>query len=132
MGHKRKRSEGETFAETVADLGEPVLSRPELISSPIRDGDYLDPDGVRWRKRGGIPKVSRVEHLFRDRQVRVLHIYLSGTREVSAENREDFLWMIRPYLKGSRTPSPQDYSDFVAAEFKDDHQRSMLIVEESC
>jgi hypothetical protein len=34
-----------------------------------------------------------------------------------------------PYLKSSRNPPPQDYSDFVAAEFQND-QRSMLIVEE--
>ncbi|MDX6236898.1 MAG: hypothetical protein QOG10_1713 [Kribbellaceae bacterium] len=132
MGQKRKRTDGETFAETVADLGEPASSRSELISSPIRDREYLDPDGVRWRKRGGIPTVTRVEHLIRDRHVRVLHLYLSDVRDVSAEDRDEFLSKIRPYLKGSRTASPQDYSDFVAAEFKDDQQRSMLVVEESC
>jgi hypothetical protein len=132
MGHKRKPTEAETFAKIVADQGEPDLSRSESISSPIRDGEYLEPDGVRWRKRGGIPKVSRVEHLIRDRQVRVLHIYLSDIREVSIEDRDEFLSKIRPYLKGRPTPSPQDYSDFVAAEFKDDQQRSMLIVEENC
>jgi hypothetical protein len=133
MRHNRKPTEGETFAKIVADdAHEPAPSRSELIPSPISDGEYLDPDGVRWRRRGGIQKVSRVEHLIRDRQIRVLHIYLSDIQEVSAENREDFLSMIRPYLKGSRTPSQQDYSDFIAAEFKDDQQRSMLIVEEGC
>jgi hypothetical protein len=132
MGHKRKPTEGETFAKIVADPGERALSRSELFSSPIREGEYLDLDGVRWRKRGGIPKVSRVEHLMRDRQVRIVHIYLSDVREVSAEDRDEFLSKIRPYLKGNRTPSPQDNSDFVAAEFKDDQLRSMLIVEESC
>jgi hypothetical protein len=132
MGHRRKPTEGETFAKIISNPGEPPLSGSELFSSPIREGEYLDPDGVRWRKRGGLPKVTRVEHLIRDRQIRVLHIYLSDVREVWAEDRDDFLSKIRPYLKGSRTFSPQDYSDFVAAEFKDDQQRSMLIVEESC
>ncbi|HEY0696113.1 MAG TPA: hypothetical protein VGD71_44605 [Kribbella sp.] len=103
MGHRRKPTEGETFAKIISNPGEPPLSGSELFSSPIREGEYLDPDGVRWRKRGGLPKVTRVEHLIRDRQIRVLHIYLSDVREVWAEDRDDFLSKIRPYLKGSRT-----------------------------
>lgn len=135
MGHKRTSGKQESFVEIVEAVaaadpgpqGEPV----ELVR-PLKSGEYSDDLGVRWRRRGDQLPWKRVQHLLRDPQVQVLHIDFDDVRLVDAEQREEFLAMIRPYLKGGSLPESAGASDFRAGEFKDSGHRSMLIVEEYC
>lgn len=94
---------------------------------------FVDSRGTTWLMRRGELRWSRVQRLIRDPGVSVLHVYLDGIREVPTAERESLLAKIRPYLKTSGDgPGTDDQTDFVAAEFKADGPRSMLVVEESC
>ncbi|WP_157728220.1 hypothetical protein [Actinopolymorpha singaporensis] len=135
MGRKKKAERRVTFAEVVeavvaADPGPPA----EWVSFPsaLEGGEYTDEQGVRWRLRRGEVRVSRVEHLMRDPDVRVLHALGPEVRDVPVEEREAFLVTIRPYLKGVKRPSSGDFTDYFLGEFKDDSHRSLLVVEERC
>jgi hypothetical protein len=136
MAHKRKTDQQQAFADVVeeeirasADPG----GEPMEIRSPIGDHKLIDESGTLWRMRGGELRWGRIERLIRDPAVPVLHVYLDEVKEVPTAERESLLAMIRPYLKPSGDGrAPGDHTDFVAAEFKADDHRSMLVVEESC
>jgi len=100
-----------------------------VYPSPIRDGKYADPDGVRWQIRGGV-RWNRLERLMKDPAVRLLHVYLRDIVEVPADERAALMERIRPYLKGKA--EADDYTGFRAAEFKNESRRSLLVVEETC
>jgi len=134
MGHERKMDQRETFATVVKQTthaspdGEPME-----IRSPIRDRMFVDSRGTTWLMRRGALRWSRLQRLIRDPDVPVLHVYLDEVREVPTAERESLLTRIRPYLKPSGDgPRTDDQTDFLAAEFKADGPRSMLVVEESC
>ena len=136
MGRKREARQRQAFADVFQEVrasaepgGEPVEVR-----SPVRERQLIDEGGTVWRMRGGEVRWSRVERLVRDPAVPVLHVYLDEVREVPATERENLLAMIRPYLKAASGDGrgSGDHTDFVAAEFKADDHRSMLVVEEYC
>jgi hypothetical protein len=136
MGRKRKAEQHETFAEIVdAAVGanpEPG-GQPIEFYQPIRSGAYTDESGVPWRMRRGEVTWKRIEHLIHNPGVRVLHAYMNDIHDVAPNHREDFMAMIRPYLKpGQDVPVSGGNTDFRAGEFKDDEHRSMLLVEETC
>jgi hypothetical protein len=134
MGRKRKSDRDETFADMVDEV---VTANPEPAGQPIewyqpvRSGEYMDESGVRWRMRGGELPWKRIERLIHDPRVRVLHADQNEIRDVSTEQGEEFMAMIRPYLNG-KSVAADDYTDFRAGEFKDDQGRSLLMVEEAC
>ncbi|MCC2322274.1 hypothetical protein [Cellulomonas xiejunii] len=102
-------------------------------SSPIRDGEWLDAYGARWRRRGGLCTDKRVRRLLGSPEVRVLLFYgPHGPTEVEPADR-DALWqrMCR-YLKEPAVRDPGDCTDFDAGEFRDDQRRTLLVIEESC
>jgi hypothetical protein len=136
MGHKRRTDQQQASAdvveETIRASADPG-GEPMEIQSPIGDHKLIDESGTPWRMRGGELRWSRLERLIRDPAVSVLHVYLDEVKEVPTAEREKLLAMIRPYLKPSDDGrAPGDHTDFVAAEFKADDHRSMLVVEESC
>lgn len=98
--------------------------------SPIRDGLFVDQDGVSWRLRGGEVRWTRVRRLIQDPAVEVLHVYLHDVRTVPPSERPDLLRQITPYVEDPRK-RPEDHTDFRLAEFKAE-SRSMVVVEESC
>jgi hypothetical protein len=137
VGHKREAHDHHTFADIVDAV---TTANPDLadagfepIYSPIDEGGYTDKHGTRWRLRGGELRWARIQHLLLDHQVPVLHVYMGDVREIADDDRADFLSVVRPYLKGVHVPPPgDDYTDYVAAEFKDDQHTSLLVVEELC
>jgi hypothetical protein len=136
VGHKRKPAEHHTFAGIVEDVTaanpNPRPGGFETVYSPIDEGEYTDKHGVRWQLRGGELRWPRIQHLLLDHDVPVVHFYWDEIREIADEDRPDFLATVRPYLKAAYTPPPGDYTDYVAGEFKDDHHRSLLAIEEHC
>jgi hypothetical protein len=136
MGHKRNREQHKAFAEVVeetAGASPDSDGEPMEIRSPIRDREFVDEDGRRWELRGGELRWGRLERMMRDVRVPVLHVYLDEVNEVPAAEREKVLARIRPYLKSAGGgAAPGDHTDFVAAEFKGEGHRSMLVIEESC
>lgn len=136
MGHKRKVHNHETFAEIVEGVTaanpDTTKSRFDPIYSPINEGEYTDKYGVRWQLRGGELRWARIQHLILDHRVAVLHAYDGELHEIADDDRADFLSAVRPYLKGVHIPPPGDYTDYIAAEFKDDQHRSLLVIEEFC
>lgn len=125
-----RRKQEETFAEMQARLPEKVISEELVWLSPIGAGEYVDEGGVRWTLRGGTPPVRRVEKLLVDPLVTVIHVYVDAIREVSFEERAEFLAKIRPYLKGEQTTD--DHTDFEAGEFTNGSGQSLVVVEEFC
>ncbi|GAA1677617.1 hypothetical protein GCM10009745_21320 [Kribbella yunnanensis] len=105
---------------------EPERSYP----SPIRDGLFVDRDGVSWRLRGGEVRWRRVRRLIQDPEVDVLHVYLDDVRAVPLSERSALLMRIAPYVEDARK-RPEDHTDFRLAEFKAE-SRSLVVVEESC
>ncbi|MGW6197601.1 hypothetical protein ACWF0M_15775 [Kribbella sp. NPDC055110] len=135
MGHKRRTGQGQAVADVVEEIratADPV-GEPMDIRSPIRDHQLIDESGTLWRMRGGELRWSRIEHLIRDPSVPVLHAYLDQVNEVPTAERDNLLAMIRSYWKHPGDgPARGDHADFLAAEFKADDHRSMLVVEEFC
>ena len=134
MGRKRRSDRHETFAgmvDEVATANPEPAGQPIEWYQPVRSGEYTDESGVLCHMRGGELPWKRVERLIHDPQVRVLHADQNEIRDVSPEHREEFMAMIRPYLDG-KSITADDYTDFRAGEFKDDHRRSLLVVEETC
>ncbi|HEY3559550.1 MAG TPA: hypothetical protein VGL05_18895 [Kribbella sp.] len=106
---------------------------PMDIRSPIRNHRLIDESGTLWRMRGGDLRWSRLVRLMRDPAVPVLHAYLDELREVPPADRDHLLATIQPYLMRSGDGlATDDHTDFVAAEFKANDHRSMLVVEERC
>ncbi len=98
--------------------------------SPIRDGVFVDQDGVSWRLRGGEVRWTRVRRLIQDPAVQVLHVYLDDVRTVPPSERSNLLRQIAPYVENPRK-RPEDHTDFQLAEFKAE-SRSLVVVEETC
>jgi len=129
VGHKRKAHERETFADILegaqAENPHPWTRVSRRYYSPTDEGEYTDKRGVHWRLRGGELRWPRIQQLILDHQVPIVHVYLREVREVPDDERADLAARVRPYLKGMHIP-PDDYTHFTAAEFKDDHRRSLL------
>jgi hypothetical protein len=101
--------------------------------SAVRAREWVDPDGTRWRRRGGPADVRRAERLLRSADVRVLHFYGPGAPTEIAPGDREALWArVRPYVRDRFIRVPGDFADFEVAEFKDDDRRSLLVIEESC
>ncbi|MFC9692208.1 hypothetical protein ACFTSF_26900 [Kribbella sp. NPDC056951] len=98
--------------------------------SPIRDGLFVDRDGVSWRLRGGEVRWTRMRRLIQDAEVDVLHVYLDDIRAVTPGERSALVMRIGPYVEDARN-RPEDHTDFRLAEFKNE-TRSLVVVEESC
>lgn len=132
---KRRRHRGEVASEGApAEPSAPVGGVVQL-PAPIRDGEWVDPDGTRWRLRGErwqLP-AKRVEHLLRSPDARVVLIQgPNAPAEVGPPDR-DALWQrMRPHLRGPVDRAPGDHTDFHAGEFRDDERRVLLVVQESC
>ena len=134
MSKRRKQREQ---AAPQGETAEPSASGGGVVEwpSPIRDGEWVDAAGTRWRLRGErwqIP-AKRVEHLLRSPEARVLLFYGPDAPTEVAPADRDALWQrIRPYLREPVVRAPGDFTDFQAGEFRDDERRSLLIIEESC
>ena len=126
----RKR---ETFADMVAAL-ETAESRPAAGPRywPLTTGEYVGPDGTRWTAAGGELGWNRLSRLITNAEVRVVHCYLGETREVAVADRPALLELIRPFLTGGRIAKSDEYRDFRVGRFKDDRDRTLLVVEEYC
>jgi hypothetical protein len=73
-----------------------------LPNAPIRDGEWLDAAGTRWRLRGERwqTPAKRVEHLLRSPEVRVLLFYGPDAPTGVGPADRDALWQrMRPYLR---------------------------------
>ncbi|HEX8080787.1 MAG TPA: hypothetical protein VF557_11295 [Jatrophihabitans sp.] len=134
MSKRRKQREqpappGEAAEPSACDGG--TVEWP----SPIRDGEWVDAAGTRWRLRGGRwqAPAKRVEHLLRTPEARVLLFYAPDAPTEVAPGDRDALWQrMRPYLRESVVRAPGDFTDFQVGEFRDDERRLLLIIEESC
>ncbi|MGX5653784.1 hypothetical protein ACWKWC_03335 [Geodermatophilus nigrescens] len=72
-------------------------------------------------------------HLLRAPEVAVLLFYGPGApTEVAPADREALWQRVRAYLHEPTLRPSGDYTDFKAAEFKDEQRRSLLVIEESC
>lgn len=131
---KHARTRPATFAEALgwdaAEGGPAAQARP--LPAPIRDGYWIGADGSRWRRRGTRASVKHAEQLLRDPDVRVLLFYGLNPEEIPPVDREALWARARPYLTGQAGRQPRDMTDFDIAEFKNDEQRSVLIIQQSC
>ncbi len=130
MTNPRRRA-GETFADVVAALpaAQEGLAKGVMRLSPITDGRWVDRDGVVWHRHDHGLTVARLRALFRDADVRVVHV-MDEVEELDAVGRAELWTRMRPYLK-ERPREPGDHTDFLAGEFRSGTSR-LLVVEETC
>lgn len=126
---------GDAVDARTAAGADPLEPGPGVRVSPVREREWVDDDGTRWHLRGrGQPiDIKRVARLLRDAEVRVLHVDGPGTRVDVGPGDRTRLWArIEPYLRGTVDREPNDQTDVVVGEFKDDQGRSMLVIDEVC
>ena len=103
--------------------------------APIHDRGWTDADGTRWQLCGAgrVASVKRIKKLLLSPEVGVLLFDgPDAPSEVGPDGRQALWQQIRPHLTGTVVRDKNDYTDFRAAEFKDDQRRRLVIVERSC
>lgn len=100
----------------------------QMWPSPIRDGEWLDAEGVRWRIRGHPIGERETRRLLKRPELRVLHVFGEQPREVTGSDLARVLQDLATFHRGEASP----YADFCVAEFRDEERRPLLVVEESC
>jgi hypothetical protein len=119
------------------EAAEPSASGGSTVEwpSPLRDGEWVDGAGTRWRLRGERLQTpaKRVEHLLRSPEAAVLLFYGPDAPTEVAPGDRGALWQrMLPYLREPTVRTPGDFTDFRAGEFRNDDRRQLLIIEESC
>lgn len=107
----------------------------EFWPSPIQDGDWTDADGTWWQLRGPGQEfpLKRLKKLLLSPEIRVLLFYGPGEpSEIGSDHRQALWQRMQPYLTGRPARAKGDFTDFDAAEFKDDKHRRLLIIQEYC
>jgi hypothetical protein len=131
--HERKREK--TFAELAAEIPVPAsnMDPPLVYQSPIGNGEWIDPQGTRWKRRGlGNLDARAVDRLVVKPDVRVVLFSLDEVTEVDAAKRAEFWREIRPYYLHLVDLPPNDNTDYEAAEFRDADGHKMVIFQQSC
>ena len=135
--HEKVRHQGQeptSFAELVRQARSGSAAKQpkaEPWPQPIQDGQWTDEDGTRWHIRGArgeIPYRALLRRLVKLADLRVLHAYGPDPAEVSWPEREALLERVERYLAGEAPP----HSVFWLAEFRDNDDRVMLVVQEAC
>lgn len=98
----------------------------EAWPSPIRDREWLDPEGKRWRMRGQAIGQREVRRLLKRDDLRVLHVYGLEPKELAGEEREALLRDLHAFYEGEASP----YADFRVADFRDEGRHPLLVVED--
>lgn len=88
--------------------------------------EYVDVDGTRWHRRGGVMEGKALERRMRRPEVIVRHHYLGTVVEVPVEDRARFWSAAGEKMAASK------YSGFYGVEFKDDAGRHLVLIDESC
>lgn len=97
-------------------------------ATPIRDGEWTDPNGTRWHIRGAALSERAARKLLRRSGVRVLHVYGPVPVLVDGSDLERLMTRLDEFLDGRAQP----HADFRIADFRDDARNVMAVVEESC
>lgn len=88
--------------------------------------EYVDADGVRWRRRNGVMEGKALERRTRPPEVIVRHHYLGTVSDVPAQARTRFWSTARKRMAESK------FSNFYGVEFKDGEGRRLILIDESC
>ncbi len=113
----------------------PAPGEEEVWPEPIHDGEWTEADGTWWQLRGAGQEISvkRIKKLLLSPEIRVLLFYgPDAPSEIGPDDRQALWQRMRPYLTGTVVSDKNDFTDFRAAEFKDDRRHRLLIIEECC
>lgn len=93
----------------------------------LRRTDFVDPDGVLWRRRGTDALTGKaLGRQLAAPGTSVLHWYAGHLTPVPAEEREAF------WAEAQERMAESVHSEFVGVEFRHDDGRRMLVVDEFC
>jgi hypothetical protein len=120
----RSASSTESMAEPSGSADGAGLARP--VVNLALQARFTDAQGVVWRRRGDAVTEKRVRTLMNDSTVRVLHDYMGRVQEVPGDQRTAFAESAQQKMRES------PYSDFVAAEFKNQQHEHLLVLREYC
>ena len=131
MPHERR--EADSFADRLRESqsgAEPRRANAQPFPQPIQDGIWIDDNGAEWHIRGGRAQLpDRVlRRLLKRTDVRVLHASGPRPTEVTGSELEALLERVERYFVGTAPP----HSQFWVAEFRDEHRRVMLVIQEAC
>lgn len=99
----------------------------EEIPTFARMREYVDPDGVRWRRRGDRLLAGKdLGRRLRHDELQVLHHYMGELTQLPPDGREAFWSTAQASMRAST------FSDFVGVEFRNEDGHRLLVVEESC
>ncbi|GIE85595.1 hypothetical protein [Actinoplanes regularis] len=132
MGRQR-REHGPSFDDSVRDAssadGQETVIQP--WPQPIRDGRWIDGEGIHWHtrgKRGAQLSRSALRRLLKLPALQVLHVYGPNPAEVRGPECKALLERVETYLAGQAPP----HNAFRLAEFRTSDHRAMLVIEEAC
>jgi hypothetical protein len=114
-----------------AESAEKIAAQPtgwHTWPTPIRDKNWIDRQGNRWRMRGGLLTAKQARRLFRRPDVAVLHVYGLDPRQVTGPERDALIDRIDQFFADAAPPM----TNFAVAEFRNDQRQAMLVVQESC
>ncbi len=97
-------------------------------ATPLKDGEWTDLVGVRWRMRGGPLQPRAARRLLRRPGLRVLHAYGAAPRLVEGSDRDSLIGAVDEYLADRGQP----YAEFQIADFRDEDHNVMAVVQEHC
>jgi hypothetical protein len=124
MGGRGRVSRSASFTESLA---RPEVGAPEPISNLASVAEFIDANGVLWRRRGTAHvDDKRLRKLLRDPAVRVLHDYIGDVTEVPSGEREAF------WASAQDSMAKYSHSDFVGSEFQNDAFEHLLVIHEYC
>lgn len=131
----RPKRERVSFAETVEALRDDRVPYENTeVQSPLRDRAWwCDRTATSFVRRGNeLATLRRIKVLMSQAECIVVHHYLGELRYIDdMRSREELLARALPYLAGEPT-ADHDFTDFVAAEYKDSRGRHALIFDERC
>jgi hypothetical protein len=92
-----------------------------------RRKEYVDSEGVRWRRRGDTAIVgAALGKRLRKADMRVVHHYLGKFTEIPPEQRAQF------WESALTRMAESVHSEFIGSEFKDSVGRRLLVLDENC
>jgi hypothetical protein len=135
----RRRHRSESFSDIVDELveqGRGPLGEPTPWPDPLREGAWVDPEGVVWQRRGDHRtrmSAKRVRQLVRSPDVRVRLFYGPyEERDITLSERDAFWHEIGPYYEDRAERAAGDMTSYDMGEFANTIGHKLLVVQKSC
>ncbi|MBM0124551.1 hypothetical protein [Pimelobacter simplex] len=95
---------------------------------PLRDREWTDPAGTRWRMRGSELDPKQARRLLRRDGIRVLLVNSPDPELVAEDDLEDLRRRLEEFWSGRAQPM----ADFMVGDFRNEDRGVLIVIQESC